>query len=64
MAFDFDIIIVKGNTIALVGVLSWLRFQRENGMEHGYSEDRIIQWVEVNVRSHKTLSRETQQTQY
>ena len=60
MAFDFDIIFVKGNTIPHVDALSRLRFQSENGMEHENSEDRIIQWVETDVQSRKTLIRETQ----
>ena len=40
--------------------LSRLRFQSQNGEEHENSEDRIIQWVETDVLSCKTLSRETQ----
>ena len=44
MAFDFDIIYVKGNTIPYVDALSRLRFQSENGVEHENSEDRIIQY--------------------
>ena len=60
MAFDYDIIYVKGNTIPHVDALSRLRFQSENGEEHENSEDRIIQWVEMDVLFHKTLNRETQ----
>ena len=41
MAFDFDIIYVKGNTIPHVDTLSKLRFQRENGEEHENSEDTL-----------------------
>ena len=41
--------------------LSRLRFQGENGVESENSENRIIQWVETDVQSRKTLSRETQQ---
>ena len=59
MTFDFDIIYVKGNTIPLVDALSRLRFQSENGEEHEYSEDKIIQCWERDVLSRKTLSRET-----
>ena len=33
MAFDFDIIYVKGNTIHYVDALSNQRFQSENGEE-------------------------------
>ena len=61
MVFDFDIIYVKGNTTPLVDELSRVRFQSENREEHENSEDRIIQWVETDVLSCKTLSRETQQ---
>ena len=61
MAFDFDIIYVKGNTIPHVDALFRLRFQSEKEEEHENLEDRIIQWVETDVLSHKTLSRETQQ---
>ena len=60
MAFDFDIIYVKGNTISHVDALSRLRFQSENEEEHENSEDRIIRWVETDIPSRKTLSRETQ----
>ena len=59
--FDFDIICVKGNTIPYVDTLSGLKFQSENGEEHENLEDRIIRWVEIDILSHKTLSRETQQ---
>ena len=38
-----------------------LIFQSENGEEHENSEDRIIQWVETDILSSKTLSREPQQ---
>ena len=61
MAFDFDIIYVKENTIPHVDALSRQRFQSENGEEHENLEDRIIQWVETDILSCKTLSRETQQ---
>ena len=40
--------------------LSRRKFQSENGEEHENSEYRIIQWVETDVRSRKTLNRETQ----
>ena len=63
MAFDFDLIYVKRNTIPHVNALSRLRFQSENGEEHENSEDRIIQCVETDVLSRKTLSRETQRDQ-
>ena len=60
MAFYLiNIIYVKGNTIQHVDALSRLRFQCENGEEHENSEDRIIQWVDTDVLSRKTLSRET-----
>ena len=39
MAFDFDIIYVKGNTIPHMTALSRLKFQHENGEEHENSED-------------------------
>ena len=61
MVFDFDIIYVKGNTIPHVNALFRLKFQSENEEEHENSEDRIIQWVETDVLSHKTFTRETQQ---
>ena len=61
MAFDFDIIYVKGNTIPHVDTLSRQKFQSENGEEHENSEERIIQWVETDILSCKTVSRETQQ---
>ena len=60
MAFDFEIILVKGNTISYVDALSRLRFQSENRVERENSEDRMIQWVETDVLSRKTLRRETQ----
>ena len=60
MAFDFDIIYIKGNTIPHVDALSRLRSQSENGVKHENLEDRIILWAETNVLSRKTLSRETQ----
>ena len=41
--------------------LSRLRYQSEKGEEHVNLKDRIIQWVETDVISCKTLSRETQQ---
>ena len=56
---NHGIIYVKGNTIPHVNAQSSLRFQCENGEEHENSEDRIIQWVETDVLSRKTLSRET-----
>ena len=52
---------VKENTIPHVDAQSNLRFQSGNGGEHENSQDRIIQWVETDVLSRKTLSRETQQ---
>ena len=61
MVFDFDIIYVKGNTIPHVDILFRLKFQSENGEKHENSEDRITQWVKMDVLSHKTLSIETQQ---
>ena len=61
VAFDFDIINVKRNIIPHVDALFKLRFQCENGEENGNLDDRIIQWVETDVLSRKTLSRETQQ---
>ena len=61
MTFDFDFIYFKGNTISHVDALSRLRFQSENGEKHENSEDRIIEWVEMDILSHKTLSRGTQQ---
>ena len=61
MVFDFNIIYIKRSTIPHVDALSRLRFQSENGEEHQNSKARIIQWVEADVLSHKTLSRETQQ---
>ena len=64
MAFDFDIIYVKGNTILHVDALSRLRFQSEYGEEHENLEGRIIQRVEMDILSHKTLNRETQQDLY
>ena len=42
MAFDFDIIYVKGNTIPHVDSLSRQRFLIENGEEHENSEVRVI----------------------
>ena len=50
MAFNFDIIYIKGNTIPL----SRLRFQSENEEKHENSEDRIIQWVEKDIVKHST----------
>ena len=44
-----------------MGALSRLKFWRENGKEHENSENRIIQWVETDILSQKTLTRETQQ---
>ena len=35
-------------------------FWGENGEEHENSEEKIMQWVETDILSHKTLSRETQ----
>ena len=35
-------------------------FWSENGEEHENSEERIIEWMETDVLSRKTLSRETQ----
>ena len=52
MMFDFDIIYVKENTIPYVDALSRLRFRSENGEEHENSEDRIIQWMEMDILSH------------
>ena len=43
LAFDFDSIYVKGNTIPHVDALSRLRFQSENGEKNENSVDRIIQ---------------------
>ena len=63
MAFDFDITFVKGNIITHVDALSRLRFHNENGEEHENSEDRIIQRMETDVLSQKTLNRETQRNQ-
>ena len=54
MEFDFEIIYVKRNTIPHVDALSRIRFHSEN------SEDRIIQWVEMDILPHKTPSRGTQ----
>ena len=59
MAFDFDIIYVKGNTTPHVDALSRLRFQSENGEELENLEYRFIQCVETDVLTRKTLSRET-----
>ena len=56
MVFDLDIIYVKGNSISHVDALSRIRFLSENGEEHENSEDRIIQWVETDVLSRKTLN--------
>ena len=61
MAFDFDLIYVKGNTIPHVDALTRLKFQSENGEEQENSEDRIRQLVETDVQSRKTFNRETQQ---
>ena len=54
-AFDFDILYVKGNSIPDVDALFRLRFQSENEEEHENSGDRIIEWVETDVLSRKTL---------
>ena len=57
MAFDFDIMYVKGNTIPHVDALSRLAFNKEDD-EISDTED-VLHWVETDVLPIKQLQEET-----
>ena len=61
MAFDFDIIYVKGNTIPHVDALSRLEFNGETAGNPENNEDKIMHWVETDVLPLKRLRMETKQ---
>ena len=57
MAFDFDIMYVKGNTIPHVDALSRLTFDQEE--EEMYDYEEVIHWVETDVLQAERLREET-----
>ena len=59
MAFDFDIIYVKGNTIPHVDALSRLTFDQEDEERNDHEE--VIHWVETDVLQAERLREETVQ---
>ena len=61
MAFDFDIIYVKRNTIPHVDVLSRLNFDSKSLETSENSEDKILHWVETDVLLLNLLRMETKQ---
>ena len=58
MAFDFDILYVKGNTIPHVDALSRLNFDQDE--EENDGED-LIHWVETDVLQAERIRKETKQ---
>ena len=61
MAFDFDPIHVKGNTILHVDTLCRLEFGNEKIENHENAEDKILLWVEMDVLLLNRLRIETRQ---
>ena len=58
MAFDFDILYVKGNTIPHVDALSRLNFDQDEEENDG---EELIHWVETDVLQAERLREETTQ---
>ena len=49
LAFNFDIMYIKGNIILYVDALSRLEFENEMIESHKNAEDKILHWVEVDM---------------
>ena len=60
MAFDFDIVYVKGNSIPLVDALSRLQFYKElkDKIEEEF-EDTFLHWIGTDVLSLDRMAVET-----
>ena len=59
LAFDFDIICIKGNTIPHIDALCSLKFGNEKMKNHENAENKIQHWVEMEVLSLNRLRIET-----
>ena len=62
MAFDFDIMFIKGNTIPHVDAFSRQEFDYEKVENHKNAEDKILHWVETVIFPLNWLKIETRQS--
>ena len=61
MAFDFDIMYVKRNTVPYTDALSRLEFDDEKVENHENIEDKILYWLETDVLPLNLVGIETRQ---